>query len=326
MGTGHLARCRVLADACLRRGWSVRWMTAFPEGRKFAPKGRAVKIISIPVGARGRIHARIIGRLVSPRSIVVLDGYHFGFRLEKELRRLELKVVAIDDNARRLFASNVVLNGNIHARELRYRRARGTRLALGPKYFIFSEEVRKARRRITPRDVRKILVTMGGADPSNQALKVLKGIEKAGLSQVSVLVIAGAANRRFAELRRFARQVSFRCRVVRATPRIGAEMATADFGIGSAGRIATEMAFLGLPGLRIVLAANQWGLIRKIHREGAAINLGWHWKLTPGTIARRLRDLMDDVALRRRMSDKGRALFDGKGTERVVRIFEKLST
>ena len=166
---------------------------------------------------------------------------------------------------------------------------------------------------------------MGGADPSNQLLKVLQAIELAGIPRVSVFVITGAANQRFAQIKRFASKCSFHGCVRRTTPRIGAEMARADLGIGSAGRIAAEMAFLGLPGLRIVLADNQRGLIRKIHREGAAINLGWHHRLTPTGIARQLRRLIHGVALRRKMSDKGRALFDGRGTERVVRIFEKLS-
>ena len=302
------------------------WMTAFPGGGKFAPRGKKVKLLSVAPGLRDSQHALKIKKSLTPGGIVVLDGYHFGLGLEKELRRLGLKVATIDDNARRSFASSCVFNGNVHAGDLQYRRAPGTRLARGPRYFIFSEEIRKARRprRIIRKEVRKILVTMGGADPSNQILKVLKAIERAGLRRGSVLVIAGSANRRFQELRRFARKLSCRCRVLRSTLRMGAEMARADLGIGSAGRIATEMAFLGLPGLRIILADNQRRLIRKIHRRGAAINLGWHRRLTPKRLANEMRRLIDDVALRKKMSHKGRLLLDGKGTERVVRILQNL--
>jgi len=325
MGTGHLARCRVLAEACLKRGWRVIWMSSSAEGRKFAPSFRKVKVVSVARGLNTRLHARAIGRALRAGDVVVLDGYHFGRGLETELRRAGLKVATIDDNARRAFASNVVLNGNVHARSLRYRRAAGTRLALGSNFFILSEEVRTARKRRAVREpVRRILVTMGGADPSNQAMKVLKAIELAELKGVSVLLIAGAVNPKFSQLRRFAARCPFHCRVIRTTPRLGREMTRADLGIGSAGRIATEMAYLGLPGLRLVLADNQRGLIRVLHRSGAALNLGWYARLTPRLIASELWRLIGDVALRRKMSDKGRRMLDGKGTQRTVKILASL--
>lgn len=322
IGTGHLARCRVLADACLGRGWKVVWITATRDAEKYAPRAKSVVI---PAGLAAPAHARRIRGHLSDGDVVVLDGYHFGRDLERELRLGGLKVATMDDNAGRVFEAHLVFNGNVHARQLRYRGVRGTKFALGPRYFIFSDEVRKARRRraAVPR-VHRILVTMGGADPSNQTLKVLRAVEQARLGDVSVTAIAGAANRNFSRLRKFASRCPFPCRVIRSTKSIGAEMSRADLGIGSAGRIATEMAYLGLPGLRIVLADNQKGLIRVLHRCGAAINLGWHGRLSSGRIAARLKSLIRAVALRRKMSDKGRRMLDGKGTDRVLKLLASL--
>ena len=141
MGTGHLARCRALADACVRRGWNVFWITSFADGWQFAPAGKKVKALSVPRGLPERRHALAIRKPLQPGDAVVLDGYHFSRGLEMELRRLGLKVATIDDNARRFFAAHWILNGNVHARQLRYRRAKGTKVALGPRYFIFSEEI-----------------------------------------------------------------------------------------------------------------------------------------------------------------------------------------
>jgi len=224
------------------------------------------------------------------------------------------------------FAADWVVNGNVHAAELKYKKEKRTRLALGPRYFIFSDELLKARKvRTFPKGVRKILVTMGGADPLNQTQKVLKALALLKMPHLSVMAVAGFANKNFESLCRLARKLPYDCRVLGSAPRMGALMAKADLGISAGGRVATEMLFMGLPSLKIILADNQKGLVREMHRAGVAINLGWYPKVTAQRIAKETARLMRDVALRRKMSHKGRQLFDGHGTKRVVRILNQLA-
>jgi UDP-2,4-diacetamido-2,4,6-trideoxy-beta-L-altropyranose hydrolase len=327
MGTGHFVRCHAIARACEKRGWRVIWITASRGIKKFFPGSKSrTKLVFVPKKISPREHAWRIRACLSPGSVVVLDGYRFSRALERELALRDLSVVTIDDNALRRFASQWVINGNVHAEDLAYRGEKNTRFALGPKFYILSEEVVKAGRipKRVNHKVKKILVTMGGADPSNQTLKVLQALAKAPLRGVMVAAVAGAANRNFKKLSEFARTASYRCRVLRATTRMGGEMAKADLGISAGGRVANEMLYVGLPGLRIVLADNQAGLVRKMHRAGAAINLGWHRRVTAGQIGRNVCRLIDDIALRRKMSHKGRAMIDGKGTERILKILSKL--
>jgi spore coat polysaccharide biosynthesis predicted glycosyltransferase SpsG len=256
---------------------------------------------------------------------VVLDGYHLDEVLENELKSRGFKVATIDDNAERRFSADWVLNGNVHALRLRYRTAKHTRRALGPKYFIFANELLSARKpRKFPVRVKKILVTMGGADPDNETEKVLRAIALLKDPELEVTVVSGASNLHHHQIMRYAKSLPCRCTVMRSTNKMGELMARADVGISSAGRVAAEMALLGLPSLKIVLAENQLGLVKELHRKGAAINLGWRSRLASKQIAARLCALMDDVALRKKMSDKGRRLFDARGTERVAKILEQL--
>lgn len=324
MGTGHFARCIALASKIRKTEANVALVTSSLSDAKFSsdPVWRS-KVLEVPTGRQS--HALIISSILKVGDAVVLDGYHFDEELEKELKSRGLKVATIDDNAERRFSSDWVLNGNVHALRLRYRTAKHTRRALGPKYFIFSNEVLSARKpRRFPVRVQKILVTMGGADPDNEAEKALRAIALLKDPDLDVTVVSGASNVHHDRIVRCAKTMPYRCTVLRSTSRIGELMSRADVGISSAGRVAAEMAFLGLPSLKIVLAENQLGLVKELHRQGAAINLGWRSRLTPKRIAARLRGLMDDVALRKKMSDKGRRLFDARGTERVAKILEEL--
>lgn len=323
IGMGHFARCRALADECRARGWKVFWFSSSPSLRSHVSSGET--FVRIDPRWDDSQQARRIARKLVPGSFVVLDGYHLGRKLEEELVDGGMRVLTLDDNARRSFAAHWVTNGNVHARRLRYRTHRRTRLALGPSYYLLSREVVRAGRRAPRRRVRvrRIFVTMGGADPGNVTMKVIRALDSLRGRDFSMEVVAGSANPHFRKLRAFARKSSHPCRLWKTTDRIGALMARADLGVASAGRVGNEMLRIGLPGVRIVLADNQLGLVRTLAREGAVLNLGWHRRLSARRIASAVSRLMDDVALRRKMSDKGRSMIDGNGTRRVMRILAR---
>ena len=75
---------------------------------------------------------------------------------------------------------------------------------------------------------------------------------------------------------------------------------------------------MGLPTAALVLAENQQGIAAGLGEAGVVLNLGWYTEAAIGQIADTLKGLFEDHGLRQQMSQRGRELVDGLGTERVV--------
>jgi spore coat polysaccharide biosynthesis predicted glycosyltransferase SpsG len=79
-----------------------------------------------------------------------------------------------------------------------------------------------------------------------------------------------------------------------------------------------ELACLGLPAVSLVIAENQRGIAEELGTAGVLFNLGWHAEVSAERLANAVDGLLFSSFRRLRMSQKGRALVDGKGAERVV--------
>ena len=79
-----------------------------------------------------------------------------------------------------------------------------------------------------------------------------------------------------------------------------------------------ELAHMGVPTLCVILAENQRLLVEGLAEAGAAINLGWYRDLPPLKIVQSLESLALAAGVREDMTQQGRNLVDGQGTERVL--------
>jgi RimJ/RimL family protein N-acetyltransferase len=156
---------------------------------------------------------------------------------------------------------------------------------------------------------------MGGSDPDNVTQLVAEAILSEGGFEVTV--VAGGSNPHLGRLRALA-DSNVVVRLVENTSSMPALMAKADVAVAAAGTTSWEMCFLGLPALLMVLADNQQGVADKLDVQGIMVNLGRASEVAQSAIIDQLRSLADSPIRRREMSERGRALVDGRGAERVV--------
>jgi len=250
---------------------------------------------------------------------VVVDGYHFNSAYQEELKRYGLRVLLIDDygHASR-YVADLVLNQNISADESLYRnRNPTTELLLGPRYALLRREFARWRdwnREIPPWGDR-ILITFGGVDTFNVSLTAVHALSRL---DVQAVVVVGGGNPHVSDLEEAVRASGGRVRLERDVQAISDLMAWADIAVASAGTTSWELAFMGLPFVAVVLAKNQEAIAEGLDRMGVAINIGWHTSLEAETLSETLTRLIEDAPTRRRMSNRGRSLVDGRGTERVI--------
>lgn len=321
IGGGHVMRCLALAQAWSEAGGRIGICAAIlsPSLRqRLVREGFDVAQIAADAGTAADADATLAaaGRLGA--AVVVADGYHLSADYRLRLRQAGLKVASLDDNAEiGSYVDDLVINPNRHAAPDLYRdRADHTRLLLGTEYALLRREFRSWRgpQRSFPAAARRILVTLGAADPNNITAEVVANLDTAASGGTEVVIVVGGSNPRADAISERARRLPT-CRVVRdAAEDMPGLMAAADLAVCAGGSTMWEMAFMGVPFIPVIIADNQRAAVRAVAGDGYPAVEG---DKVGRALAPLLAALASDAGRRRELSRIGRRLVDGKGIERV---------
>jgi UDP-2,4-diacetamido-2,4,6-trideoxy-beta-L-altropyranose hydrolase len=324
MGAGHAMRCLALAQAAQEVGYETLFASA-EVGSGVRERLTSEGVRHLPVGAELGSASDARSTAAAARDIdsdwVILDGYQFNADYQQQLKDAGLKVFAIDDygHAGR-YVADVVLNQNLHASTDMYtQRAGYTQLLLGPKYVLLRREFRKARpgARQIATIARRILVTMGGADPQGMIVKTVRALARIDIAASEAVVVIGLANQASAAMTNLA-EATPAIRLERAVTDMAALMAWADIAIAAAGTTVWELLYSGLPSLLVVTADNQQASAEAVAAEGLGVNLGWSDQVSEESMVRAVTGLSHDRDRRALMTERAAALIDGAGVHRVL--------
>ena len=329
IGAGHIMRCFALAQGWQAQGGQVIFITnckseslqqrLMKEGFGFNPVEENSKDCPDHKASLAVLEKYL-------NAWVALDGYHFDETYQLRIKEMGHRLLVFDDTAHlQHYHSDVILNQNINAEYLHYSRELFTRLLLGLRYVVLRSEFLgwKGRERMFASSTRRVLVTLGGGDPDNQTLKVIRALRRIGLKDLQVKVVVGAANPYSAVLESASRSCSFPIQLVRDARNMAELMAWADLAVSAGGSTCWEMAFMGLPCVILVLAENQQGIAKGIGEAGSGVNLGWFEGVTEGDILDTLSNLLSDPSRLRALSNMAKGLIDGKGRERIVSVLQE---
>lgn len=326
MGSGHITRCRALAQAWRQLGGQAVFITSQQSPslvEELLGEGFAVHRLDdvFPHPADLEKTMAIIQDFSG--SWVVLDGYHFDSIYLERLSRNGNRILLIDDMKHLPeYRVDLILNQNLHAVDIQYKTRPDTKLLLGTRYALLRHEFSQWAdgHRETGETAGKLLITLGGGDATELALKTMTALQElTRQNKLRTVLLGGGNNPRYHELEEFARKAAIPgLTVERYLADMPSQMAWADLAVAAAGSTLWEMAFMGLPALTIVRADNQTEIARRTEMAGCTVNLGWHESVTEGELVSRIQALIDNAEKRREMSEAGRRLVDGKGPERVI--------
>lgn len=292
IGSGHVMRCLTVAKKLCSEGCHVKfWMEPL--------EGDLIDFV-VSEGFENITEARYA-------DLYIVDHYGLNIEWERMIRIYAKKLVVIDDLARNhdcdlLLDQNVVPNY-----ETRYDGlvpAHCVKL-LGPKYLIMRDEFIEARQQLKKRNggIKSLLVFMGGTDPTNETMKVLKALEYFTFEHVDVVV--GNSNPVKEKVREIclAKGYHYHCQI----DYMASLMQQADFTIGAGGATMWERCYVGLPSSATIVADNQIVTTEYAASLGVVKNLGWHEKVTVETYKNLLTNLTIEG-----MSEKGLQLTANK--------------
>jgi spore coat polysaccharide biosynthesis predicted glycosyltransferase SpsG/CMP-N-acetylneuraminic acid synthetase len=189
----------------------------------------------------------------------------------------------------------------------------------GPAYAILREHFRGREKTIRER-AELVLLSFGGSDPQGLTLKAARALQALDPS-VDLLAVAGPA---FSFRREFEALTASLPRRVPLINEAGGHIADlmleADLVVGSGGMSVYELAALGTPGVVLGQNAREDKRMREFARHGTVEYLGLGPEVEEGAIGEAVRALLADAGRRRAMSERGRALVDGRGAARTAEM------
>lgn len=310
IGGGHLMRCLALAEAWVDRGGRVGLVSrALPESFRSRWEAEGARIVDLPEGLSEAGDASLSAE-AAPEGLLAVDHYGLGLDWRQGVRAAGQELLWIDDlGAAAPFGARWILNPSVHGSPAFYEGFPGEVWG-GVRFGLLRRGFRRPPPQRPKDPLRRLLITMGAADPDGVTGLVLDALEEAGVRAQRVVVVGGTNPRREALVARGAREGHEV--LVDVADMVGL-FDGVDGAISACGGTGAELAARGVPAVLMPIADNQEPLARAWGAQDLAVilrpedpDLGpklGRWCSDPGRLER---------------ADRGMALVDGRGAERVV--------
>jgi len=171
-------------------------------------------------------------------------------------------------------------------------------------------------------DPLRVLIMMGGSDPANLTVKVLKDIQNIE-KPLDVNIVTGAGYRHQNEFEKCSKESKHKIslHINANADELLNLMVQADIGVAHYGITGLEMACIGLP---IVAIAHNLEELNE-NRLGEyefCIDAGLFDSLKEGEISSCIKKLLDNKILREQLSEKAMSIIDAKGLNRVTKFIK----
>ncbi|MDD2855498.1 MAG: UDP-2,4-diacetamido-2,4,6-trideoxy-beta-L-altropyranose hydrolase [Desulfuromonadaceae bacterium] len=333
IGSGHVMRCLTLADELRQHGGDIMFvcrqhpgnMIGLIEGKGYQVVRLAQAETEYAVEPEDLAHAAWLGVAwqqdasdtitavgdTKPEWLIV-DHYALDRRWEEMLRPNVGKIMVIDDLADRPHDCDLLLDQNLYeGMETRYDNLvpKSCHKLLGPKNALLRPEFAAARKNLRKRDgqVKRVLVFLGGVDPTNETEKALQALAGINDRQFDVDVVVGGGNLHKEQINKICLEndgFHYHCQV----DNMAELMAAADLAIGAGGATTWERCSLGLPSISVVIADNQYETTKAVEAAGATIHLGYSNKLKVEDLEKAIKHLINDYVHLNDMGAKSLAI------------------
>lgn len=313
IGVGHVRRCVTLMRQLRIDGFTVRLIGAQRFGAAIETLVEDIPIFWLEDRKSGigrkqysNNEARdaeatlsVIGRYPEGLSLVVVDHYRLGEQWERIIREAGHRVLAIDDFRDRRHCADILVGDSaapfdplLNSYTGKAQVLAGVEFALVDPEFSFSEQVP------SPADSRKrLLVSYGGADPTDETTKALAAIRllrqdgrcSGWLGKVDVVV--GHANLRAAEVSELAEGIEDV--IVHVAPKsLAPLMRKTDVLLTAGGNSMVEALTIRKPCVVTLTSNNQTLMVDQLLEQRAILFLGNHAMVSPRDVAKVMTKLL----------------------------------
>ncbi|WP_099190190.1 UDP-2,4-diacetamido-2,4,6-trideoxy-beta-L-altropyranose hydrolase [Tepidibacter mesophilus] len=315
-GMGHIMRCMALSKELKKRGFNIIFLTKNNENVNEVLKCNGFNYINL---YSDNLEEEIdeVKNIINKENlhIIITDSYWLSSEYLYEIRKSVKLLISIDDNNLYKYPSNIVINGNIYAEDLKYEKVfDDTKFLLGTNYILLREEFRNVSKIKIKKNVENILITMGGNDINNYTSFILNSLKKL---DVNLNVIVGPGFKCIDDLKEIAYK-NDNVILIFNPSNIKDIMIKNDIAISAAGITTYELGVLGIPTILIVQADNQIKVAEKMNELGAMMDLGWFKDIRDRELSDRVKYLIENYILRKDFNNKSSKLISFAGVENII--------
>jgi len=350
IGTGHVMRCLTLARALRGSGAACSFITRALPGHladRIADEGFDVTLLPKPQGMIPQgppAHAHWAGvnwaedadetraALRKAPDWLVMDHYAFDARWQNAACPENTRLMVIDDLSDRPHVCDLLLDQNLGHETHDYDGLvpEACMRLTGPHHALLRPEFGEVRAGALAareeRELKRLMISMGGVDAVDATSVVLSALRDASLPKgLEISVIMGGQAPALEKVRALARDMPCPTEVVVDVGDMAVRMADADLAIGAGGSTTWERCALGLPSIIVETADNQSGVAVALARAGAGFAPGaLHDPCFARALSAAITEAGDSVRLAT-MSEAAAEICDGDGAARVMKKMHQYS-
>ncbi|MBI3582830.1 MAG: hypothetical protein HY096_02630 [Nitrospinae bacterium] len=329
IGMGHVMRCLSLANLlrkdkigvsfCLKNGYDSEECLS-TVSNKIKSEGFNVRYLEDKID-------KIFDEEMP--DVLFIDFPHHVSRSEygDNAKKRGIANIAFDDMLLNGETADVVINPSLVI--TKQPRVNSQSFYTGGEYTVINGSFRdiSSHLRSIRKDVKNILITMGGSDPTMQTEKILNSLLITHYSElINIDVVIGIAYKEKSEVRSQKSEAcperSRRDRIHKDVKNMAELMAKADMAFVAGGITLYEAASTGLPVIVIAQDKYQEMAAKEFQKRGFGKYLGFFSDVTNDMVSESFKELLNDYDRRKKMSNTGRRLVDGKGVYRVAEIIK----
>jgi UDP-2,4-diacetamido-2,4,6-trideoxy-beta-L-altropyranose hydrolase len=340
IGMGHIIRCMSLANTFKLHNHNVIFISKYKTGQKVLLEN---KFNYIPIngkesfadgfhyGSKEELEEdwqTIKEILIAEKpDIIVIDSYNVTKEFFMELNKHTKCTIYIDDIAAFDYPVDIVINGNISAPLLEYKKTfKNQKFLLGLEYNLIRQEFRNTPKRNVPTQCNSIMISTGAADPHNMTEIILSTlINDSNLSEYTFHVIIGKGFKENAINQIRSMAIESNAIVLHQNPAKMSEiMLKSDLAITAGGSTLYELFACGVVTFAFIYADNQKDLVKESEKNGYLFNIGLYNEINQKDLIKKIIRVAENYRLRKSMVEKIQSVVDCNGTERIVEEVEKV--
>lgn len=331
IGQGHVMRLLSVADAFTAMNVSCAFAVAKEtSAERMKDRGYEVFTMSSSYTEMESETEELTGIVRSfGADLLLLDSYYVSDTYMKTMRKI-VYTGYLDDVYAFAYPVDLLINYNVYANPERYKElyeSEGVKLPpmiTGPAYAPLRAEFAGIPKREQNREVRKIALSFGGADPLHMAKKFLETLINYRMPDCEIHMILGAMEPDLEELKKLEDKYSW-LKLHVNIPNMKEVLQQMDLIVSAAGSTQYEICACRIPCICFSMADNQipggeeFGRLGIFHYAGdVRFNPSFYTDLID-----EVTKLKDDYERRVLMAEKEHELIDGNGAKRMAkRILE----
>lgn len=322
LGMGHLMRCMSVAKVLQGQAECIFLVAEEEAGRFVEEKGFPCIVLETD-------YRNMEGELTLLEELC--GKYEFALLLVDSYQCTQAyldawmeycPVYRMDDTGEAHLYSTGLINYNIYGKELNYQDwcTEGMQLLLGAQYAPVKEPFLQTPYEVK-KQVRRILITMGGSDALNIAGNLCEKLLDEAAEDAELVVICGRFNPHLDKLLKL-QSLEKRVKVLVDVPDMWNCMAQADLAISAAGSTMYELSALGVPTICCYYVENQRRIAEGFVKEVGMMNAGNYAEDSKDVlnhIVAQVKVLTNSLEERVALAQRMKQVTDGHGAERIAK-------